>query len=186
MNPAEIEQALESFTILVDTREQPTEAYKRRLAQMGVPAERRKLNFGDYSAKVNIPSDGEISLENAVCVERKMSLDEICNCYCRERKRFEREFERAKAAGATVYLLIENASWESAYSGDYRSKMTPKALVASLTAWTVRYDCKPIFCKAQTSGKLIKELLYREMKERLKALPGCDEKNFFGNFPKIA
>jgi hypothetical protein len=39
--------------------------------------------------------------------------------------------------------------------------------MASLMAWTVRYNLRPIFCKAETSGALIKEILYRDMKERL-------------------
>ncbi len=134
---------------------------------MGVPCERRKLDFGDYSICCKLPNGDEYSLEKSVCVERKMSFDEICNCYCQQRKRFTREFERAKQAGAKVYLLIENATWESAYNGNYRSKMSPQALVASMTAWLARYDCQLIFCEPKTTGKLIKELLYRELKERL-------------------
>jgi hypothetical protein len=31
----------------------------------------------------------------------------------------------------------------------------------------VRYDITPIFCKEGTSGTMIKELLYRDTKERL-------------------
>ncbi len=167
MHPVEIQQSLKTIKILVDTREQPTPTYKKRLKSMGVPSERRKLDFGDYSAACILPNGKEYSLEKSVCVERKMSFDEICNCYCQQRKRFTREFERAKQAGAKVYLLIENATWESAYNGNYRSKMTPQALVASMTAWLARYDCQLIFCEPKTTVKLIKELLYRELKERL-------------------
>lgn len=167
MHPVEIQQCLESLTVIVDTREQPTASYKRRLKSMGVPTERRKLDFGDYSAVCTLPTGGEYSLEKAVCIERKMSLDEACNCYCQGRKRFTEEFERAKKAGAKMYLLIENATWEKVYGGEYRSRMTPQSLVASLTAWLVRYDCQLIFCHPSTTGKLIKELLYRELKERL-------------------
>jgi hypothetical protein len=39
--------------------------------------------------------------------------------------------------------------------------------MASITAWMARYDCKVIFCKQEISGALIKEILYRELKERL-------------------
>lgn len=167
LHPSEIEQALKTLTILVDTREQPNQRYKQRIMSMGVPFERKKLNFGDYSAKVKLPSEDELSLENAVSVERKMSFDEICNCYCQQRKRFVREFERAGEAGAKIYLLIENGSWENAYRGAYNSRMSPQALVASLTAWLARYNCQIIFCKPALSGRLIKELMYREMKEKL-------------------
>ena len=168
MHPVEVQQCLDTIKILVDTREQPTASYKRRLQSMGVPFERRKLDFGDYSVCCNLINGDEYTLEKTVCIERKMSLDEICNCYCQQRERFEKEFERSEEANAKVYLLIENATWENAYSGNYRSKMSSQALVASLTAWLVRYNCQIIFCRPETSGKLIKELLYRELKERLK------------------
>ena len=167
MHPTELEQVLKTLVILVDTKEQPNERYKQRLISMGVPCERRKLDFGDYSAKVTLPSGKEKTLQNSVCIERKMAIDEICNCFCQHRKRFTKEFQRAKEAGAKLYLLIEDGSWEQAYKGDYNSLMKPKALIASLTAWAARYNCQIIFCDHKTTGKLIKEIMYRETKERL-------------------
>ena len=167
INAAEIDGILKTFTILVDTREHPNSSYLQRLSSMGVPFERKKLDFGDYSAKCRLPDGKEYSLEKAVCVERKMSFDELCSCYCQQRKRFVNEFQRAKDNNAKIYLLVENGSWEAAYKGDYNSLMKPQALVASLTAWLARYNCQIIFCKPNISGRLIKELLYREMKERL-------------------
>ena len=122
MHPVEVKTALESMVILVDTREQDTPRLRARLLQMGVPHERNKLNFGDYSVKCDC-----LSLADLVVIERKMSIDELCNCYCKERSRFEREFERAKAANAKVYLLIEGATWEDMYGGKYRSKMKPES-----------------------------------------------------------
>jgi hypothetical protein len=56
------------------------------------------------------------------------------------------------------------------YAGTYRSKMNPVAMVASLTTWLARYDCKLIFCEPQTSGKLIHDILYREMKQHLEGV----------------
>ncbi len=167
LNPVEVKFCLNTMTVIVDTREQPTNAYKKRIEDMAVPVIRRKLDYGDYSVMCTLPDSSEYTLENSVVVERKMSFDEICNCYCQSRKRFTKEFERAKNANAKVYLLIENATWENAYNGDYRSRMSPSALVASMTAWLARYNCQLIFCKPQTTGKLIKEILYRELKERL-------------------
>jgi len=172
MHPAEVEQALSAFEILVDTREQPTKLYYKRLKSMGVPLHRQKLNFGDYSARVTLSDGTKYSLNDNVCVERKMSLDELCACYCRDRKRFEREFERAKEAGARIYLLIENGNIDKAYKGDYRSQMSPNSLVASILAWLSRYDCQLLFCSSELSGRLIKDILYREMKERLRKFGG--------------
>lgn len=162
MHPVEAKAALESMVILVDTREQDTPSLRARLAKMECPWERRKLDFGDYSVACDV-----LDLSGKVAIERKMNLDELCNCYCKDRQRFEREFIRAKEAGAKVYLLIENGSWDEAYTGKYRSQMRPESLVASIQAWLARYDCQIIFCGQQFTGRLIRDILYRELKERL-------------------
>jgi hypothetical protein len=166
MHPVEVKRRLDGLICLVDTREQNTIRAKRRLESINLPIERVALPFGDYSARC-----GALDLRDSVAIERKMDLDEIAHCYCQDRKRFEREFERARKSGAKVYLLVENASWEKAYSGVYRSQMRPESLVASMTAWLARYRCQLIFCKEETSGKLIHDILYREMKERLEVIP---------------
>lgn len=114
-----------------------------------------------------MPNGDVFTFSSFVCVERKLGLDELAHCYCQDRKRFEREFERAKQAGAKVYLLIENGSWEDAYGGKYRSRMNPDSLVASIQAWLARYNCQIIFCREQTTGRLIHDILYRELKEAL-------------------
>lgn len=169
MNPFEVSRALKNLTLIVDTREQDTDRLRRRIRQTGLSFVRQKLDFGDYSAKTTLDNDTEFDISGSVSIERKMNLDELCACYCKDRKRFTREFERAKSAGAKVYLLIENANWEKAYNGSYRSKMSPQALTASMFAWLARYNCQIIFCKEETSGKIIREILYREMKERLES-----------------
>lgn len=167
MNPFEVSRALKNLTLIVDTREQDTDRLCRRIRQTELSFVRQKLDFGDYSAKTTLDNGTEFDISSSVSIERKMNLDELCACYCKGRKRFTREFDRAKSAGAKVYLLIENANWEKAYSGSYRSKMSPQALTASMFAWLARYNCQLIFCKEETSGKIIREILYREMKERL-------------------
>lgn len=169
MNPFEVSRALKNLTLIVDTREQDTDRLRRRIRQTGLSFVRQKLDFGDYSVKTTLDNGTEFDISSSVSIERKMNLDELCACYCKGRKRFTREFERAKSAGAKVYLLIENANWEKAYNGSYRSKMSPQALTASLFAWLARYNCQIIFCKEETSGKIIREILYREMKERLES-----------------
>ena len=170
MNPFDMNGALDGMVILIDTREQNTPRLRERIKQMSSTTERKALSFGDYSAKFPLPNGEWLDLSNAVVVERKMDFDELCHCYCQDRARFEREFERAQTAGAKTYLLIENATWEKAYNGTYRSRMRPSALVASILAWLARYDCQILFCRAETSGKLIHDVLYREGKQRLEAM----------------
>ena len=174
MTIPEIDSALKTLTVLVDTREQDTPLFRKRLQRIGLPAKRRKLDFGDYSCSVM--ADGtEIDLSVSFAIERKMSLDELAQCYTRGRKRFEREFMRAKASSAKLYLLIEDATWESAYSGLYRTQMHPHSLIASMTAWLARYDCQMLMCKAETTPSLIHDICYREAKEYLERM--CDESN---------
>lgn len=167
MHPVEIENTLKTLTLIVDTREQDTARARRRFARIGLPYIRKALNFGDYSCFVTLPDGTELDFSGSVSIERKMDLDEIIGCFTRHRARFAREFERAKEHHAKLYLLIENASWEKVLKANYRSKMNANALLASMTAWLARYDCQLIMCDELTSPRLIKEILYREAKERL-------------------
>ena len=171
MNHFSVDKALKSMVVMVDTREQPTKRAERRLEMIGLPIERKALPFGDYSAYCALPNGEVYSLEDKVAIERKMNLDEIAMCFTRERPRFAREFERAAAVNAKLYLLIENADLEKAYNGSYRSQVKPQALTASMFAWIARYNCQMLMCKEGTSGKVIHDILYREMKERLEQMP---------------
>lgn len=166
MDPFSVKEALATMTVLVDTREQDTARSRLRLKRVGVPTERCKLDFGDYSAKCD-----RLDLRNVVAIERKMDADELAACFGRERRRFQAEFERAKAAGARVYLLVENTTLDKIYAGRYRSKLTPEAYTASIHAWSARYDCHFVTCDELMSGKVIHDILYRELKERLEQMP---------------
>lgn len=150
MKPSELLRAMESATLIVDSREKPTKALKKRIDNIGLPYEQYKLNCGDYSIKC-----GCISLEDKVAIERKMNIDELAMCFGRDRKRFEAEFERAKELGIRIYLLCEGTNWarlynEKAYRMYSRSKYPPKSLIASLLAWQIRYDIKIIFVKRKS------------------------------------
>ena len=171
MDHFEIAEALSTFRILVDTREQATPKAVERYESFGVPYERTTLSYGDYCGMITLNGSSIYDISKAVkasCViERKMSLDELASCFTRSRDRFRREMERACSNHSTVYLLVENGSYEGIINHRYKSRYNPTAFLASLTAWTVRYNIIPIFCKAETSGQIIKEILYRDMKERL-------------------
>lgn len=171
MHPYEIDEILKTFSIIADTREHNTPASKKRFMAFGVPVSRAALSYGDYCANVIIAGKPLHSCSGSIsppcCIERKMSLDELAGNLTRGRDRFQREFERAKKAGARLFLLVENASWEAIIFHRYRSRMHPHALMASLIAWMVRYDITPVFCKADTAGEVIREILYRDIKERL-------------------
>ena len=167
----EFEDVLKSLSILIDNREQDTERARKRYKAFSVPYARATLDYGDYTynAVINgIPMhDTNSRLYPRCVVERKMNLDELAGCFTRDRKRFQAERERAKEHHSRIFLLVEDASWENLINGKYKSRFNPIAFLASVTAWMIRYDLQLIFCKAETSGRLIKEILYRDFKERL-------------------
>ena len=165
MNNFDLEKTLSTMVILVDSREHPTAEAKKRWESFGVPYRIQALKSGDYTAEFILPNGVAFSLENICVIERKMSVDEICGNFCQNRARFIREFERIKESGAKAYVIVEGSSWEAIYNHRYRSKMSPQALVASLTAWMARYNAHIIFCRAETFPKLCREILYREAKE---------------------
>lgn len=172
MNPVEIENCLDSMIVLVDTREQPSARSAQRLNSLGVPYRRQKLNYGDYTYSFTLPNGEElhpdgVSVNGDAVIERKMDLEELSQCFCQSRDRFKREFERAKEHNASIYLMIEDGSWLKLIRGRYNTKFNEKAYLASATAWMARYGTRIIFCQHEISGEMIKEILYRELKERL-------------------
>lgn len=164
MDGWKIQECLDSMIILVDSREQPSDRAEKRYKAFLCPYRREKLDYGDYSAVFNL-NGSEVKINASI--ERKMNLEELSSCLTHDRDRFRREFERAAADHASMYLLVENASWENLINGKYQTQFNKKAFFASLTAWIVRYNLKPIFCKQEMSGVLIYQILYRELKERL-------------------
>lgn len=172
MDIFEQKQVLDTMEILVDTREQNTERARNRYESFGLPYMRATLNYCDYAYNATLPDGRKIcdtsETVSPVCaIERKMSLDELAACLGSGRRRFEDEFQRARDHNARIFLICENATWENLLNGKYRSRLHPNAFKASLIAWAIRYDIGLYFCKAESSGKLIREILYRDLKERL-------------------
>jgi ERCC4-type nuclease len=166
MTPREMETILGSMFLIVDTREQPTESYFKRLESVGLPCRRQKLDFGDYSCGF-ILNGSEVSLEKEIVIERKMSLDEICGNFTKGRERFAREFERAIKSGAKVHLIIENGNYEKLIAGKYRSRLNPKSLLASVTAFADRYNISIHFCKPETTPVLMNKIFYHHIRNKL-------------------
>ena len=168
MTIPEIDRCLDKMTIIVDTREQDTAAFRKRVAAMPCGVIRGKLLSGDYSCKTILPDDTEYTLENRFVIERKMSLGELCGNFCRGRARFEREFDRFIGNGGKACIIIENGNFEALRTHRYNSKMSPEALMASVMAWYASYDVPVNFCKAESSGWLIYHILRYQLREYLR------------------
>lgn len=167
MHPVEIKDTLATMVILVDSREHDTPALRKRLNATGRPVDRVALTSGDYSCKIVLPDGTGVSLAEKLTIERKMGADELTQNFTKHRDRFIREFDRFKALGGKPYLLIENTSWEDIINHKYRSKLDPKAFIASLMAWQARYGTHILFCKPETTGYLMERVFYYEVKEML-------------------
>jgi len=172
MRPRDIKTVLSSMTVLVDSREQDTDRARWRYASIGLPVERCVLDYGDYSYNATLPDGRKIydtssRIRPTVAIERKMDLDELAECFGAGRDRFEREFLRAKSAGAQMWLLVEGGSWENIFDHRYRSQMTPKSLAGSILAFCGRYDLRLIFCSERMTGRIIRGILERNLKDRL-------------------
>ena len=188
LHPTEIENCLERLVVLVDSREHDTERFRRRMNELGL-WERRKLDYGDYSA-ISIRDNGEeVSLIGKVHIERKMSLGEIIGNFTEDgknspavvawngehltdkvRNRFEWELKRAKLDGAKIIIVIENGSWEQIYGHKYQSKMVPTAVIATFMAYMARYDVSVYFVNDRLSGQFIHDILRYYMREELKRI----------------
>jgi ERCC4-type nuclease len=117
--------------IVIDTREQEPLTFTR------FEAVRDTLYSGDYSVR---------GLENSFCVERK-SLDDIANCCVNSnRDRFEHELHRLRGYQFKRLLII--GTREEIGAGRYHSRVVPKAVLATLGAFEVRYSIPLVFCSS--------------------------------------
>lgn len=163
----EVKDLLKKVNVICDTREQVNGNITGYFDKNKLPYISRKLDVGDYSFE----AEG-ITFQDNVAIERKASIDEIAGNFTVGRQRFENEFLRAKANGTKVFLLIEDCSWEKIKSHDYRSKLKPQSLIATLLSWQVRYNISIIFCKAKESGELIYGICYYWFKNYLEHSAG--------------
>ncbi|OGV63359.1 MAG: hypothetical protein A3K19_29145 [Lentisphaerae bacterium RIFOXYB12_FULL_65_16] len=110
--------------VLVDNREQVPFRFTRWPDIITQPA---TLYAGDYS----LPG-----LEGAVALERK-SLADLVTCLAAERERFEHELSRL--SGMDFAAVLVEGDFRDLAAGRYRSQLNPRAAVASVAAFSVRY-----------------------------------------------
>jgi DNA excision repair protein ERCC-4 len=108
--------------VAVDTREQQALRFTRLESRVV------SLVTADYSL---------FGAEWSAAIERK-SLDDLVVCCGVERSRFERELMRAKAYPFRRLVIIGSRGLIETQR--YRSRISPRAVLASLSAFEVRYD----------------------------------------------
>ncbi len=157
--------------VIVDSREKP-KAIERTLqyfSDHGIEYEVSKLLFGDYM-DWNRPG---------VVVDRKQNIAELAKNCTVEHERFRREMDKARKAGATLVVLVEQnrykdrGEWVEVDSiEDLLRWSSPHTMVRGekvyrvLASWTAKYPLRVEFCDKRSTGRRIAEILYRDENEQ--------------------
>lgn len=133
---------LSEIVLVADTREKEKSMYQFKNKTV-----RGTLKTGDYSI---------LGFEDKISIERKETND-LINCLCHDRERFQKELMRSKALD--YFALVCECSLSSLANGDFRSNMNPKSAIQTLLTFSVRYDLKIFFCDNAVYGARVTESL---------------------------
>ena len=126
--------------IATDTREREPLKFTR------LPSVKRPLFTGDYSI---------LGLEDSFAIERK-SIDDLVGCCMNSnRDRFEHELHRLR--GYRFKRLLVVGSREDIGEGRYHSKISPKAVLATLGAFEIKFDLPIVFIETPEAAALLFE-----------------------------
>lgn len=157
--------------IIIDSREKPKAIGKilDHFDKSGIEYEVSKLLFGDYM-DWNRPG---------IVVDRKQNIAELAKNCTVEHERFRREMDKARKAGATLVVLVEQnrykdrGEWVEVDSiEDLLRWSSPHTMVRGekvyrvLASWTAKYPLRVEFCDKRSTGRRIAEILYRDENEQ--------------------
>lgn len=155
--------------IIVDSREKPKAITKilDYFEHVGIKYEVSKMLFGDYM-DYNHPN---------IVIDRKQNIAEFARNCTAEHERFKREMERARDAGATLYILIEQNSYfdrgerirvkepiDLLRWSNRHTIVTGEKVYRVLVSWMAKYPIKVVFCSKQNTGHAITKIIYGDQK----------------------
>lgn len=151
--------------MIIDSREKP-KAIKSIVAEFerqDIPHFTSKLFFGDYM-DYNRPQ---------IVIDRKQTIAELAKNCTIERERFRAELERAKAAGATLVILVEQNRYKDRDKwihvedisdlmlwSDKYTTIRGEKVFRVLSSWKVKYGIDVQFCDKRSTGRRILEIIY--------------------------
>lgn len=151
--------------VIIDSREKPKAIGKilEYFGTVGIEYEVSKLLFGDYM-DWNRPQ---------IVIDRKQNIAELAKNCTVEHERFRREMEKARKAGATLVILVEQNrykdrdSWVEVNSiEDLLRWSSPHTMIRGekvyrvLASWTAKFPIRVEFCDKRQTGRRIAEILY--------------------------
>jgi ERCC4-type nuclease len=153
--------------LLIDTREKPKaiQSILKTFDDAGIAHESTKLLFGDYM-DWNRPN---------IVIDRKQNIAELAKNCTREHERFKSEMERARKAGATLVILVEQNRYKDRDKWrkveqveDLINWSSPHTMIIGekvyrvLKSWMAKYPIRVEFCDKRSTGKRIIEIIYGE------------------------
>lgn len=138
--------------IVIDTREQTPLPFRR------LPSCPGTLQTGDYSA---------FGLETLLAIERKSIPDLVACCVGENRERFERELHRLR--GFRFKRLLVVGARAEIDQHRYRSNVRPAAVLATLSAFEIRYDIPVVWTLTpEEAGQLMESWVWWMAREIVK------------------
>lgn len=116
--------------VVIDTREQTPLRFTRLESETGT------LTTGDYSFHGG---------QEHLCIERKSVPDLVGCCMGANRDRFFRELHRMRGFHFRRLLIV--GTRQEIETGQYRSGITPRSVLATLSAIEARFDVPVVFAE---------------------------------------
>lgn len=151
--------------IEVDSREKPKaiKSIIQYFEHNGIKYVTNKLLFGDYR-DYNKPG---------IVIDRKHNIAELAANCTSEHERFRHELERARDAGATLYILVEQNRYMSSgqtikveklsdllrWSSKY-TMIRGEKVFRVLVGWMREFPVKVVFCDKRQTGRMIVQIIY--------------------------
>lgn len=158
-----------TYKILVDSREKENKHIVDKFKTNNIDIDNIGLVIGDY----RIQSGTYIP---PITIERKGSLDELIGNLLDKDKdnegnnRFIRELNRARDSRTKIILLIEDKDfYTKLLTGDYRSKVNPKAIRGMVMSLEAKYpNLSIVGVDKRTSASYIHTTLYYYLRQKMK------------------
>ena len=159
------------YFVVIDTREKQIDHILKAFKKNNIDYTRRALPMGDYII------EGPNGHVPNVVIERKASIDELVgNLLDTSTKdengnnRFTRELIRAKRANKKFILLIEDEKfYTNLLTGNYRSKVNPKAAKGMIMSLQAKYpNLTIVWMNKKEVASYIHSILYYSLRENLK------------------
>lgn len=156
------------FYVIIDTREKRNEHIVNAFDKYNIKYINKALSYGDYGVLIKANDYIGINIVLPISIERKGNLTEIISNMTTNKVRFENEMARKCKDNGTMYIVIEDATYEDIANQNYKNNIQPKQVYALLHTFNERYNVPIIFINKEYSPLCIYNYLKYYTREYLK------------------